>query len=76
MHMKPSWKVTIERNSRISDGGDNEFPYEKEAKAYARKQFAKGDAVRVETSDGSLTVTPAQIPAWLIGSPKEAWPKD
>ena len=72
--MGASWKVTIERASRISDGGDTEFPYEKEARAYARRQFARGDAVRVEKSDGSLSVAPAQIAAWLLGSPKEAWP--
>lgn len=74
--MKQSWKVTIERASRISDGGDTEFPYEKEAKAYVRRQFARGDAVRVEKLDGSLTVKPTQIAAWLLGSPKEAWPEE
>jgi hypothetical protein len=74
--MTPSWKVTIERASRISDGRDTEFPFEKEARAYARTQFAKGNAVRVDASDGSLTVTPAQIAAWLLGSPKEAWPEE
>ena len=76
LKMKPSWKVTIERASRISDGSDTEFPFETEAKAFARRRFAKGDAVRVEATDGSVTVAPAQIAAWLIGSPREKWPEE
>lgn len=74
--MKPRWKVSIERRSRtqLDSELETEFASEQQAKAFARARFARGCSVRVEASDGSVSVAPTQTPAWLLGSPKDAWP--
>lgn len=75
-----SWRVVVEQqfyfpDAPRQDGQLAEFTTETLAKRFARLCMSRGHKIRAESPDNDVTVQPNQIAAWILGSPREMWPK-